>query len=248
MNNPSVREHWEESFGEQRRIAAFNTAPVEAVVRTIAYYLRHRASAIDPRTLRFVELGCGAGSNLVWIARRGIRVSGVDISPTALDLARAAIDQAGVADRLEDLAEASVASVPFDSETFDGVIEACVFQHLAQADRARAFAEVRRLLKPGGVFVGYMLDVGHTVFQAHRAEQMADDPGTLMLADSNQSRVHLTNIGLSHFYRREEIIGLLDGFSVVDPCATSYALPGEEAERRGYREYVQSMWTVYAIK
>jgi len=40
----------------------------------------------------------------------------------------------------------------------------------------------------------------------------------------------------------------LTGFSVVDPCLTTYYLPREEAAKRGYDEYLQSMWTVHAVK
>ncbi len=241
------KRRWEESFSEQVARQAYNTAAVEAVVRTVAYCLRERVSGTDLRRLHFLEMGCGAGPNLVWLAQKGIRVSGVDISPTALRLAAESLERAGVADRVGQLLESSVSRVPLEDESFDGIIEACVFQHLGKADRLRAFGEVRRLLKPGGLFVGYMLGVAHTVFQAKQAEQLPDDPGTLVLADGG-SRFHLTNIGLSHFFRKEELVGLLEGFFVVDPCAAMYALPAEEAHRRGYAEYVQAMWTVYAIK
>jgi len=129
----------------------------------------------------------------------------------------------------------------------DGVLESCVFQHLDRQARQQAFAEVRRVLKTGGVFVGYMLDVGHTTFIEKTQEQISDDSGSLYLADGT-SKIHLTNIGLAHFFRREEFIQLLPGFSVVDPCLTTYYLPRHEARKRGYEEYLQSMWTVFAVK
>jgi len=247
---PSDREmqrRWEASFQEQVARQAYNTAPVEALVRAVSYHLRERFSDRALRDLHFLELGCGAGPNLLWLAQRGFRVSGVDISPTALALARKRLERAGADDRVGSLLEASVSDVPLKGGSFDGILEACVFQHLPKADRARAFAEVRRLLKPGGLFVGYMLDVGHTVFQAKRGEQLPDDPGTLELTDG-RSRLYLTNIGVSHFFCFEEFSDLLAGFSVIDPCLTTYYLPRDEARRRGYTEYLQSMWTVYAIK
>jgi SAM-dependent methyltransferase len=243
----AIKKLWEESFDEQIARQAFNTAPVEAVVRTVSYYLRDRFSCKELESLHFLEMGCGAGPNLVWLAQKGIKVSGVDISPTALKLARLNLEREGCSQRIGGLIECSVSHVPFESESFDGIIEACVFQHLNKNDRESAFQEVKRLLKRGGVFVGYMLDVRHTVFQERQAEQLEDDPGTLFLADGS-SKIHLTNIGLSHFFRKQEIIDLLDGFSMVDPCLGSYYLPHFEAQKRGYTEYLQSMWMVYAIK
>jgi SAM-dependent methyltransferase len=242
-----MRQVWETSFQAQIAAQAYNTAPVEALVRTVAYYLRSRYSAEDERRLHFLEMGCGAGPNLLWLARRGIRVSGIDISPTALSLCLENLRRADVEDRIGILWEGSVAATPFPDESFHGVIEACVFQHLTRQERMQTFAEVARVLKPGGVFVGYMLDQGHTTFQQKKSEQLTDDPGSLSLHD-NRSNFYLTNIGLAHFFSREEYAVLLKGFSVVDPCLTTYYLPREEARKRGYDSYLQSMWTVYAVK
>jgi SAM-dependent methyltransferase len=238
---------WEESFDEQIARQAYNTSPVEALVRSVSYYLRDRFAADELRNLHFLEMGCGAAPNLVWLAHKGIRVSGVDIAANALALARRNLENAGVADRIGTLVEGSVDATPFESGSIDGILEACVFQHLDRPTRRRAFAEVKRLLKPGGLFVGYMLDVGHTTFQQKQAEQLAEDPGSLYLADGS-SKIHLTNIGLAHFFNRDEFADLFEGFTTIDPCLTTYYLPRDEAKKRGYGEYLQSMWTVYAVK
>jgi SAM-dependent methyltransferase len=238
---------WEESFQEQIALGAYNTAPVEALVRNVAYYLRARHDAAGQRKLKFLEMGCGAGPNLVWLADKGIEVSGVDIASNALGLARQSLERAGRSDRIGELVEASVTRTPFPSGHFDGIIESCVFQHLDRKARAEAFTEVGRLLKKGGLFVGNMLADGHTTFQQKKAQQLAEDPGSLYLADGS-SKIHLTNIGLAHFFARDEFAGLLAGFEVIDPLLQTYQLPREEAKRRGYDEYLQCMWTVFAVK
>ena len=243
----AIKQNWEVAFEEAIKKQAFNTAPVEALVRTISYYLRSRYKAEELNKLHFMEMGCGAGPNLLWLAQKGIRVSGVDISPTALSLARRILERNGLGNRVGRLIESSVTQVPFEDDSLDGVIEACVFQHLDKADRRKTFDEVKRVLKPGGVFVGYMLDVGHTVYRQKRKAEVAEDPGTLILSEG-AAKIYLTSIGLCHFYTKKEILDLLKGFSVVDPCLTTYYLPREEAEKRGYPEYLQSMWTVYAVK
>jgi SAM-dependent methyltransferase len=241
------KRRWEESFDEQIARGAYNTAPVEALVRNVAYYLRARHQAAALGGLHALELGCGAGANLVWLAQRGLRVSGVDIASNALALARQSLERWGCSDRVGELVECSVERTPFPDASFDVILESCVFQHLDKRTREGSFAEVRRLLKQGGLFVGNMLGTGHTTFQQRKGEELADDPGSLHLADGT-SRIHLTNIGLAHFFSREELEGLLAGFTSVEPLVSHYALPREEARRRGYDEYLQSMWTVYAIK
>ena len=242
-----MKEVWETSFEEQIARGAYNTSPVEAVVRNVAYYLRDRYPNQDYSGLHFAEMGCGAGPNLVWLAEKGIRVSGVDIAPSALGLCRQNLERHGLAELLGDLTEASVADVPWEDGSLDGVIESCVYQHLPREEREKAFREIDRLVKPGGVFVGHMLEQQHTVFQDHAGDQEADDPGTLVLREG-KSNIYLTNIGLSHFFTADEVRALLPDWSVVDPCLTQYYLPQSEAGKRGYPQYRQSMLAVYAVK
>lgn len=241
------RELWERSFEEQIAKHAYNTSPVESVIRNVAYYMRSRYSQDEWKNLHFLEIGCGAGPNLVWLAEKGVKVSGIDIASNALELARSNLGRFGHEKLIGDLREASATDVPFPDATFDGIIEACVFQHIDRAGREKAFAEVARLLKPGGIFAGYMLSQNHSLFESKRAEQLPDDPGSLRLEEGG-SNIYLTNIGLAHFFSRDEYSELLPGFETVDPCRTDYDLPHEEASRRGYESYRQGMWALYAVK
>src|SRR5438067_3508598 len=101
---------WEDSFEEQIARGAYNTAPVEALIRNVAYWLRDRRPSDHP--LQFLEMGCGAGPTLVWLAQKGIRVSGVDIATNALELARQNLTRSGYADRIGTITEASVSATP----------------------------------------------------------------------------------------------------------------------------------------
>ena len=247
-HNEAMREIWERSFAEQIERQAYNTAPVEALVRSVSYYLRDRYDQEQQRNLHFAEMGCGAGPNLAWLADRGMTVSGVDISPVALGLCRRTLQAAGHEERLGSLVEASVSDVPqIEDESLDGVLESCVYQHLPREDRLAAFREIDRVVKPGGLFVGHMLEQDHTVFVNRSSEQLDEDPGSLVL-EEGKSNFYLTNIGLSHFFTADEVRELLPGWSVVDPCLSQYYLPKSEAEKRGYEDYRQSMLIVYAIK
>src|SRR3954453_13952417 len=107
-----MRETWEASFAEQVASQAYNTAPVEALVRSVSYYLRDIRPEGDYSGLHFAEMGCGAGPNLVWLCEKGITASGVDISPTALELARRNLAEHELGDLTGSLIEGSVTSVP----------------------------------------------------------------------------------------------------------------------------------------
>jgi SAM-dependent methyltransferase len=246
----AMQDLWDESFRDQIASGAYNTAPVEALVRFVSHYLRDRyPDAARHRGLRFLEVGSGAGPNLVWLAEKGIEANGVDISPSAVKLCRQVFEARGMADRLGRLEHASATALPFEDNSLDGVLESCVFQHLNREDRAKAHAEVVRVLKPGGLFVGHMISNQHSTYLAKKHQENPADPGTLDLeTDASPGKVHLESIGLAHFFAKEEYADLLKGCSVIDPCETTYELPGEEAKRRGYDYYRQAMWIVYAVK
>jgi SAM-dependent methyltransferase len=92
-----------------------------------------------------LEVGCGPGLDLVRFARAGARVTGVDISPTAVDLARGCCQAAGVA---ATLLEADGARLPFADASFDLVYCHGVLSFVR--DPARVVAEAQRVLRPGG--------------------------------------------------------------------------------------------------
>lgn len=65
---------------------------------------------------RAVDLGCGTGREVVYLAGRGFEATGVDISPTAIAMARRAADAAGVDAEfiVDDLTDLSNLAGPFD--------------------------------------------------------------------------------------------------------------------------------------
>ena len=92
-----------------------------------------------------LEVGCGAGVDLVRFARGGAEVTGVDLAPSAIDLARANFEQQGLHAKLE---VADGEHLPFPDNSFDFVFAHGVVQYTA--DPRRLVEECRRVLTPGG--------------------------------------------------------------------------------------------------
>jgi len=100
-----------------------------------------------------LEVGCGIGTDLVRFARGGAIVTGVDLSTTAIDLARKNFDWNGV--RAKDLRTADGEALPYPDASFDIVYGHGVLQYTA--DAARVVQECHRVLRPGGeaIFMVY---------------------------------------------------------------------------------------------
>jgi SAM-dependent methyltransferase len=97
------------------------------------------------RGKQVLEVGCGAGTDLVRFARGGAVVTGVDIAPSAIALARQNFAQQGLP---ADLREADGERLPFAAESFDLVYAHGVVQYTP--DPAALVAECHRVLRPGG--------------------------------------------------------------------------------------------------
>jgi SAM-dependent methyltransferase len=94
---------------------------------------------------RVLEVGCGAGTDLARFAKGGAIVSGVDLSSSAIALARSNFEQQGLQ---ADLREADGEHLPFADDSFDLVYAHGVVQYTA--DPTALVEECRRVVKPGG--------------------------------------------------------------------------------------------------
>lgn len=95
-----------------------------------------------------LDVGCGAGVEVVRFARAGARVTGVDIADSAITLARQNLTQQGLTARLE---VADGEHLPFPDASFDFVFAHGVVQYTG--NDAAMVREVHRVLRPGGLAV-----------------------------------------------------------------------------------------------
>ena len=92
------------------------------------------------------DIGCGTGRLEPYLATRGLSPRGIDLSPEMIRLARR--DHPGFDFDIADLRE-----LPFEDGSLAGAVCWYSLMYLAPSDRPAAFAEITRVLKPGGYLV-----------------------------------------------------------------------------------------------
>lgn len=101
-----------------------------------------------------LDLGCAGG----------IRYLGDLSSVAGLDLSRASLEK--VTQFYERAVQASALEMPFAKETFDTVVSAYMFEHLAGDEKDKLLSEIRKLLKPGGKAVlAFDCDTNNSLFK-----------------------------------------------------------------------------------
>jgi ubiquinone/menaquinone biosynthesis C-methylase UbiE len=103
----------------------------------------------DVRAKRVLEIGCGGGQCSVAFAKRGAIAMGIDLSDEQVKFARALAKESGVAAEFHRGNVEKLSRVPDASQHL--VFSAYALQYLQRLDRC--FAEVARVLRPGGLFV-----------------------------------------------------------------------------------------------
>lgn len=97
------------------------------------------------RGLDVLDVGCGSGIDLAGYASAGANVTGVDLTPRHVELARRHLAAMGLEGTVT---EGDAEHLPFPDESFDRVSSNGVLHHTP--DMPAALREIRRVLRPGG--------------------------------------------------------------------------------------------------
>ena len=141
---PSERrefEAWENWYARRdyRQMPWYSPRPSPWLVRAV------REQWI-PRGTSVLDVGCGSGSNTLWLRRQGFRSVGIDISPTVIAVAMARARRAGLA---AEFRTANAAALPFRTGAFGAALDTGCFHSLPVRLRQRYAREIARVLRTG---------------------------------------------------------------------------------------------------
>lgn len=142
-----------ESYVSSGQAGNATTDEAEKLFRPRKAYLTHIIASHFPsdRNVRILDLGCGHGAFLYFLAQSGYRnVCGIDISPEQVELAhRLGITGARLGKLEEFLAEQGDSCV-------DVVLAMDVLEHLTKQELFGALEGIRRVLKPHGCCIAHV--------------------------------------------------------------------------------------------
>lgn len=98
-----------------------------------------------------LDLGCGTGRHVIHMARMGLRASGMDNAPTALNLTREwlATERLDAGLILADMRQ----PLPFASGSFDALLSTQVIHHALLATVLATAREIERIIRKGGMIL-----------------------------------------------------------------------------------------------
>jgi len=130
-------ERWDSAYRNGRRAGWDTGKPSPELKRVV------EGGFVKP--CRTAVLGCGSGSNAVYLAQRGFDVTAIDVAPTALGIAAEKAEKAGVRVRW---VLADVLALP-ELEAFDFIFDRGCYHNVRYVDAAGFVGSLRRLSRPG---------------------------------------------------------------------------------------------------
>ncbi len=149
-----IQKYWNERIHDLE----MTTSPVGSIefFRDLEHYrydkLHYLPKIVDfsaYKDKKVLEVGCGIGIDLLRFAREGAVVTGIDLSKSAIELARKNFKLHGLK---AELSIGNGEAMKFKDNTFDLVYAHGVLQYTA--DIGKMISECHRVLKPGGEFIG----------------------------------------------------------------------------------------------
>lgn len=153
-----------------------------------------------------LDIGCGGGININRMAGKAKKVYGVDYSIESVNLSRE-VNQEYINQGKVEVLEGNVQSLPFDDDSFDVVtaFETIYFWPGIE----KCFGEVKRVLKPGGIFLIGMESNGSDNLIMKLSEKLIDmtvyndEEVTEFLENNNYSEI---TVYLRDAKNRQEIV------------------------------------------
>jgi SAM-dependent methyltransferase len=137
-----------------RPLGATDLAPLDQFhTRGLRATMELASEAEIGSDMRVLDIGAGLGGPARFLAATyGCRVTGIDASPSFVEVATYLAERTGMSEYV-DFRHGDALTLPFDDESFDVVW----MQHVAMniADRDALYREIRRVLVPGGRYVTY---------------------------------------------------------------------------------------------
>jgi cyclopropane-fatty-acyl-phospholipid synthase len=188
-----------------------------------------------------LEIGCGWGGFAEVAARRGMRVTGVTISKEQLDYARARLEKAGLADRV-DLQFRDYRDI---EGRYDHIVSIEMIEAVGERYWPDYFATLKRHVVPGGSAIVQAIVIADDFFERYRKHpdfiQTYVFPGGMLLSPSSlreQCRqaglkvAELYSFGLDYARTLETWLGRFDRVA-------------DQVGRMGFDDRFRRMWRYY---
>ncbi|PIR57656.1 MAG: hypothetical protein COU71_02900 [Parcubacteria group bacterium CG10_big_fil_rev_8_21_14_0_10_38_31] len=228
-NRRNDRKFWNKEYKEVKHLS-LSSNPSEDLLKFTRWLGRQYKGAYLGRSDTVLDVGCGNGRNLVYLAKTfGIKGIGVDISKEAIAQARDMSKGLPLEYKCQSIAD----SILVDDESCSLVLDMMTSHVLNSEKREHLLNEIVRILKPGGwfFFKTFLLDEDR-----HAERLLRENP-----AEEKGTYIHPKSGTPEHVFTEDEIGKVLDPYFIIHKISKSHRhiLKGKAFKRRSISVYAE---------
>lgn len=189
---------WEKIFKER----PWGKYPSEDVIRFVA---RNFYKILPRHQIKILDLGCGGGAQTWYMAREGFDVYAIDGSASAIEQTKSLLKTDNLTAHLQ---IGDVATLNYENNFFDAVIDCNTIQHNSWQDILNIHAEIKRVLKKNGCFFSMSLTSDTTGWKV--AEKI--DQNTYKGFQNS----FITSGVIAHLFTSDEIDFLMKDYTEIE--------------------------------
>jgi SAM-dependent methyltransferase len=214
----AIKSGLDATVGTDRSITIDDLAPVDEFHiggRPASVHLFNQLNlSVDDLVL---DIGAGIGGASRFVAQNyGCKVEGIDLTPEFCEVAGQLNDLVGLNDRVN-ITEGSALDMPYADDSFSVAFMMHVGMNIE--DKLSLYKEVRRVLKPGGVFAIYDVLQGPNPEALTFPVPWATTGDASFLATPDEMKEHLTSTGFSVGHTNDRTQFAKDFFAAIIPPA-----------------------------
>ncbi len=190
---------WEELHKEIRHQPKY---PSEEVIRFVKRNFKEKSKILDD--------GCGAGRHVFYLAEEGHEPFGIDISSIGVKCTKDRLSKAGY--KFDDnIFVSSCEHLPFEENSFDGIISYGVFYYLRIHEIKKAVDEIYRVLRKGGKALVVLRSIEDYRFNSETVNELNSHECVIDEKDETRSAFKENGMHMQ-FFDREEVKELFREF------------------------------------
>ncbi len=218
---------WDPTWEQVFRLRDWGKYPPEELIRFVA---RHFFSAPNRNDVKILELGCGTGANLWFVAREGFDAYGIDGAPTGIAKAERRLSEDNLRVHLQ-VGDILSLNEFYSPASFDAVVDVACLQH-NRGESVRGILDgVLTVLKPQGKVFSMMIARG-----SYGDEGKGIEPDTFVEVAEGP----LQGKGFVRFTSFDEVEQLFGRFSEVK---IEYSVRSMNNRQQTYKH-----WVIEAVK